>query len=177
MLIYLQMLPNEEQRSRFEALYLRYRLLMFRVARRVLSNDSDAEDAVHQAFLRLIGLMDKLEDSGDKQTASFLAILAERSALDLLRKQRRNAADSLDELEEPGKPQRELEQLPLRLDFAAALAALPARYREVLLLKYDNGFTAKEISEILSMSEANVWKTLQRAKTALREKLGEEASK
>ena len=67
-----------------------------------------------------------------------------------------------------------MEQLPQRLDFASAMASLPARFREVLLLKYDNGFSAKEISEILSMSEANVWKTLQRAKMALREKIGEE---
>lgn len=75
---------------------------------------------------------------------------------------------------ELGFAQRELEQLPQRLDFATAMASLPARFREVLLLKYDNGFSAKEISKILSMSEANVWKTLQRAKKVLREKMGEE---
>lgn len=67
LLIYLQMLPNEETRSRFETLYIHYRLLMFRVARRILPNDSDAEDAVHQAFLELIGLMDKVKDSNDKR--------------------------------------------------------------------------------------------------------------
>ena len=71
MLIYLQMLPDKETRSQFETLYLRYRFLMFRVARRVLSNDSDAEDAVHQAFLKLIGLMDKIEGTDDKKRPRF----------------------------------------------------------------------------------------------------------
>lgn len=54
MLIYLQMIESEADKSKFERLYLRYRGLMFSVAMRLLSNEQDAEDAVHQAFLSII---------------------------------------------------------------------------------------------------------------------------
>ena len=49
------------------------------------------------------------------------------------------------------------------------MAALPNRYRDVLLLRYSHGYTVEEISDILSMKPENVKKTIQRA----RKKLGE----
>ena len=52
--LYLQMLDSEEERSRFERFYLRYRDVMFRVAIKLLHSEMDAEDAVHQAFLYVI---------------------------------------------------------------------------------------------------------------------------
>ena len=48
---------------------------------------------------------------------------------------------------------------------------MPARYREVLLLRYDNGFSYSEISKALDMTEAAVRKTVQRAKEALQRTL------
>ena len=53
MLIYLQMIESEEDKSKFEAIYNKYRYLMFSVANRVLNNQYDAEDAVHQAFISI----------------------------------------------------------------------------------------------------------------------------
>ena len=51
MLIYLQAIESEEERSKFEQLYFQYRGLMYHVAMRILNNPHSAEDAVHQAFL------------------------------------------------------------------------------------------------------------------------------
>ena len=61
----------------------------------------------------------------------------------------------------------ELEQVPERLLFAKAMAQLPAKYRQLLLLKYDCGYSEHEIAQMLSMSRENVKKTIQRAKTKL----------
>ena len=54
MLIYLQMIESEEDKSKFIELYNQYRYLMFSVANRILKNEYDAEDAVHQAFVSII---------------------------------------------------------------------------------------------------------------------------
>lgn len=51
MLIYLQLIETPEDRSRFEQLYIAYRDLMFYIARKILGNNQDAEDAVHDAFV------------------------------------------------------------------------------------------------------------------------------
>ena len=56
---------------------------------------------------------------------------------------------------------------------AHAIASLPDRYRELLLLKYDTGYSEKEIAQLLGMTEANVKKTIQRAKAKLQTLLDE----
>ena len=53
MLIYLQMIDTPEERSKFEQIYLEYKGLMFHVAYDILHNEQDAEDAVHQAFVKV----------------------------------------------------------------------------------------------------------------------------
>lgn len=54
MIIYLQMIESDEDKSKLEQLYIMYKGLMFHVAMKILKNEFDAEDAVHQAFLSLI---------------------------------------------------------------------------------------------------------------------------
>lgn len=54
MLNYLTMIDSEEDKSKFEKLYLTYRQTMFYVANRIIKDEYIAEDIVHQSFLRLI---------------------------------------------------------------------------------------------------------------------------
>lgn len=45
--IYLAMLDGDDEKSKFESLYLTYRKLMFHVANGILNDEGLAEDAVH----------------------------------------------------------------------------------------------------------------------------------
>ena len=67
-------------------------------------------------------------------------------------------------------------EIPFEIDnpVATAIAKLPAHYREVLLLRFDNGFTTREIASILSISNSGVRKMIVRAKKALQELLEKE---
>lgn len=60
MLLYLQMLETPEEKSLFEQIYLEYRGLMYHVAYEILHNDQDAEDAVHQAFVKIVENIKKM---------------------------------------------------------------------------------------------------------------------
>ena len=51
LILYMSFIDDEIHRRLFEKIYMTYRKQMFLVARAVLSNDSDAEDAVHDVFL------------------------------------------------------------------------------------------------------------------------------
>ena len=53
MIIYLSMIDTPEDRSKFERLYIEYRDVMYHVAYKILNNEQDAEDAVHQAFVKI----------------------------------------------------------------------------------------------------------------------------
>ena len=56
---------------------------------------------------------------------------------------------------------------------ADAMASLPPRYREVLLMKYYNGYSAQEIAGFLSATPDAVTQTLHRARKKLAEILEE----
>ena len=62
MMIYLQMIDAPEDRSKFEQIYMEYRSMMFHIANRILTNEQDAEDAVHEAFLKIAENIEKIED-------------------------------------------------------------------------------------------------------------------
>ena len=71
-------------------------------------------------------------------------------------------------------PQDEVEEREGVMHLASLLEQMPEGYRSVLLLKYDNGYSTKEISGILGLSEENVKKRIQRARKKLEELLQEE---
>ena len=72
MLIYLQLIDSPEEKSRFEELYITYRKLMFHVAKGILGNDQDAEDAVHDAFLSIAKNFDKISTEDRHKTKAFV---------------------------------------------------------------------------------------------------------
>lgn len=51
--LYMSFIDDESQRRLFEEIYLNYRKQMLLVARSVLGNDTDAEDVVHDVFLKI----------------------------------------------------------------------------------------------------------------------------
>lgn len=80
MIIYLQMIESDEDKSKFEQLYIMYKGLMFHVAMKILKNEFDAEDAVHQAFLSLIENLKKISDVKCPKTRAYIVIITERKS-------------------------------------------------------------------------------------------------
>lgn len=167
MLIYLTTIENKADKSKFEKIYLAYRNLMFYVANDILGDARDAEDVVHQAFVKLIDILPQIEEPTCPKTRALVVTITKRVAIDLYRLRQRHPSVSLDtEITLPLRID-EIQHLPQAMAVAEAITQLPSRYREVLLLKYDSGYTEEEISQQLSISPSNVHKTVQRAKAKL----------
>lgn len=169
MLIYLAMIDSPDDQAKFERVYNKYRYLMLHVANKILQNHHDAEDAVHQAFIAVIENLEKINEVDSPKTRSYLVIITERKAIDLMRYNNRRQTLELNE-DIAGV------EIPFEMDnpVATAIAKLPAHYREVLLLRFNNGFTTREIASILSISNSGVRKMIVRAKKALQELLEKE---
>lgn len=163
--LYLQMLDTEEETSRFTRLYIHYRDLMFRVAMRVLHNEMDAEDAVHQAFLSILKHFSKIHKIDCPETKAYVVIITERKAIDILRAQK-HFAD-----EDPEVLGNEAVSPPGDGGLADALAGLRRRYREALLLHYRHGYSTAELADLWGIKQASVQKLLWRAKQLLKEKM------
>lgn len=170
MLMYLSMIETPDDKAKFERIYNRYRNLMYHVAYKVLGNHYDAEDAVHQAFVAIIRHLEKIGDIDCPETRSFIVLITERKAIDLIRTSHSEKVIPLNEdllgIEIPA---------PGDHGLADALAKLPAHYREVLLLRFDNGYSTKELAQMLGMTESGVRKLIGRAKNALGRMMEEES--
>ena len=165
-LVYTVQLNNREDKLTFERIYLDYRESMFRAAMRILRNEQDAEDAVHQAFLSLVRHTAKLTKAPEDGLYTFLVTVAQNKALDIIRS--RALYDSKAELEKLTTLDGDLSE---KSAFSIALASLAPAYREVLILRYVYGYSSKEAAEIMGIRADALRKLAERAKKQLRDKL------
>lgn len=126
MFLYLAMIDSDADKSKFEILYSEYKNLMYYTANRILRNSRDAEDVVHQAFLKVIEILDTISSPRCHKTRALLVTITEHKAIDLYReKQRRNVLPLAEEYI-GAAPAAEIERLAERDTLAAALPLGPA---------------------------------------------------
>lgn len=168
MLVYLQLIEEPEGKSKFQQVHDRYLGLMLHVARQVLGNERDAEDAVQEAFFAIAKNISKISEPDCAKTRSYVVTIVENKAIDIYRAKQRRAAEPLNE-----------ETAGLSFDapenaVADAIARLPARYREFIILKYADGYTNEELMKMLGLRYSGVHSLDERAKKKLKELLKEE---
>lgn len=170
--LYLSMLDTEDEKSKFDRLYEKYWRLMLYAAKGILKNEQDAEDCLHEAYIKVIKNIHNIGEIDCHETRNYLVIIIRGICFDFLAKKSRQKNDfsleSVDEIMENGiSPQEKLENSELAVEMSKCMLCLPERYSTILLLKYDNDLSTEEIAEVLEISHDNVRKVLSRAKAAL----------
>ena len=126
-------------------------------ASRLLGDPEAARDVVQDTFLRLCG---QSRDDLDGRLAEWLFTVCRNRALDVLRKESRMTQLSQDQVQvrtspEPGPPD-VLEAREATARVLDLLDTLPQGQREVIRLKFQNGFSYQEIARISGHSVGNV---------------------
>ena len=98
----LMMADGPGQKRKFEILYEKYKYLMMKVAMDVLQDSYMAEDAVHNAFVKLVKNMDKIGEVDSTATKRYIITVTKNASIDLYRKRKKQSASELymDELAE-----------------------------------------------------------------------------
>jgi RNA polymerase sigma-70 factor (ECF subfamily) len=161
-----------EALARHEAPLLHY-------ATRLLLGDRErARDAVQETFARLCQ-QDPAEVSA-RQRPEWLFTVCRRVALDIRRKEARMAPldESLAQAQRSPAPSpaESLERRETSAQVRQALAALSETQQEVLRLKFQNGFSYKEIARVTGLSVSHVGVQLHLGLKRVRERLGVAAS-
>ena len=160
--------PTEAETA-FEALYRSSRDDLFAYVAGLLRDRSAAEEVTAQAFERAYRRRASFDPSRGTRRAWLFGI-ARNAALDELRRRRRQAALLTEPGDEPGSGTEEAAEAALRRSMIrSAIAALPARDRELVALKYFAGLDNAEIATVLAISESNAGTRLHRAIERLRE--------
>ena len=135
----------------------------------LLGSRAAAEDVTALAFERLYRARARL-DHGRGTPRAWLFAIARNAALDELRRRQRQPQSELPrELSDERETEGPFEQIARRAAVRDALAALPLREREVVLLKFHGQLSNSELAKALDVSESNVGTRLHRALTRLRE--------
>ena len=168
---YCSMLTDAEERDLVEEIYLQYRGLIKYVALAKLNDVPLAEDAVHEVMLVVIANVKRLQGRSREEIKSFLYLVTRNVAVDLLRKEKRRAAENIEELTVAGglDPQQQVGERAV----LECINAMPPIYRDVLELTLCFGYTAKEAARLLRISPAAARKRLERARALVRSALTE----
>ncbi|MCI8329774.1 MAG: RNA polymerase sigma factor [Oscillibacter sp.] len=162
LILYLQMLDTPEEKVRFEEIYLKYRSIMFHVADNILHNDQDAEDAVHNAFVRIIKKFSRFQNTVVKDLAPQVIVIARNEAISLRRKKKDTVPledwDSFAETAESVSDYHALVEMFTRL---------PLTYRAALEMKL-LGYSDGEIASKLGLSKTAVSTRISRGRQLLR---------
>ena len=168
MLIYLSLLDSEEEISKFELIYNTYKKQMYYTANNILKDSHLAEDAVHNAFLRIINNLEKIEDINSHKTKGLIVIIVKNVSIDIYRKNKKERDNNIfiDDLDDINGYD-EINKNDIG-DLEIAISKLPENYKQVFLLKFSHELTDNEISEILDIKPDNVRKRISRGREKLK---------
>ncbi|HVM41746.1 MAG TPA: sigma-70 family RNA polymerase sigma factor, partial [Acidimicrobiia bacterium] len=157
---------REGHTEAFLALYDRHRDLAWRIARSISVDDRDAEDAVSEAFARVLAAIPNREIGSFR---SYLAVTVRHAAIDLLRSRERPVADWLEPVSTAPGP----DEISLAADddhfVTAAFRSLDERHRVALWLAEVECFTTAEVGSVVGTSPNGAAALVQRARHRLRE--------
>ena len=167
------MFEIDQDKKRLEELYEELRFDCINIALRITKNPATAEDAVQEAFLSVIKHKDKMLMLNYGDFRKKILIIVKNKCIDMIRKNKYLSSVSLEELEFELKSEDISVEIQVirQEDFMYMLkciAELDETSRLVLLMKYVQGFSYKEIGKALGITAKHVDTRIMRAKQKVR---------
>ncbi len=167
----------------FERLVANHLEAVYSFVARYVGSGSEAEDIVQDVFIKVWKHLGRFDTQRNFRTWIFT--IAKNTALDWLKKKKaitfseltskdetgQAFEETLTDLDEPTPPEL-FDQALDEKALSAGLAALPADYRAVVLLRLDSQLTFREIAETLNKPLNTVKSHYRRAVSILSERLG-----
>ena len=149
-------------------LYMSFHRELTAYAAAMTHDRSSAEDLVQETFLRALSHMDELRPMGQKPCRSWLYKTARNLYIDQVRRLSREVPQS-GELLEQAAFEEDLSQGMV----AQLVGRLPESERAIFILRYFEGYNARELGEMFSLPPATVRSRLASAKGRLRKWINE----
>ena len=159
--------PERLDAATFGVIYEQHRLPVYRYLRALTRSEADALDLAADTFERAFASWGRFRDR-DGGVQAWLFRIARNAAIDADRRTRptvelTGAAAHL------GREAIEAERRnEARSDVLDLLDGLPNDQRELLMLRYAGGLTAREIAVVVGRTESAIQKNIERALAALR---------
>ena len=162
-------LPENGEKS-FETVYNQYADMMYRIALSHMTRREDAEDVVHDVFIKYMQASPSFSDD-DHERAWLIRVTVNRCR-DLLRRRSIRAYVNLDEIGEIPDEEAQYEGSGI----IASVSALPDKYKSVIILHYLEGYSVEKCAAILELSESAIKMRLSRGRQLLKNLIEKENS-
>ena len=164
-------------RQAFRVLYERTAAKLLAAARRILSDEATAEEAVQEAYVRIWSRASDF-DPAIASPIAWMATIARHAAIDAVRRgaQRVSSASTViddDMSERLADPMTTGDRVVAGTRLAACLEQLEAERRSMVLLAYCHGWSREELAGRFSRPVATIKTILRRSLLALKECLGD----
>ena len=165
-------------REGFDWIFNRYREPLYRFAFRLLREEESALDTVQEAFIRLLRYTEKLD--AEKGVKTLLFTITNNLCLDRLRKSGRRKEGSLEQESEEyffqpedsrHTPEKEVFHGELTEALDTAIASLPEKQQQAVLLRQSGELTFAELGEAMGISDRYAKKLIRQALDTLAVKL------
>lgn len=167
-------LETEEERVAFSAFFDRYQRLVLYRAKKLIQDETEAEDVAQEVFLYAADHFEKFRGRNHRENAKYLLLCTASRAADFAERARRQAALEAEAVTGQEQEWDSAERIVLRQDTAArmlaAVQALPERYCAALELRL-NGASYAEIAQALGVKEETARKRAVRGYHMLRERM------
>ena len=166
--MYMSFIDSEDDREKFEIIYHEYRKRMVSVAYSILHNSEDAEDAVHETFIRIAKNMKAIDDPRSKKTSAYVITAAKnkRACEHIFTGDIGNLTD-----------ERFFEKMSLTESYKEivnAVELLNETYRDVMYYHFVCDMKIKDIADLLGEKPSAVQQKLIRGKKKLLEILDDD---
>jgi RNA polymerase sigma-70 factor (ECF subfamily) len=167
-------------REAMERLLMRAQEVAYRFSLLICGHPQDAEDVMQDALMKTYQHVRQLNDPDAFRTWLYTTV---RNACQMKRRRRSGEPAHFISIDERAMPQhfdvadsakaaeQKLVDASIDTRLRQALAALPAAYRMIVVLREVEGLSTREVSVVTGISEANVKTRLHRARTMLRRQL------
>ncbi len=171
------------EKEAFYTLVQPYERAVYTAAMSILNNQADAEEVAQEAVLKAFSNLSRFR--GEAKFSTWLVQITINEARLKLRKDRRHLYESVDEPKSDDEgdyfpkdfadwreiPSETVQRKELRDALKRALAGLPQKYREVLILRDIQHLSIEETAQVLGISAGNVKTRLLRARLQMRDAL------
>ncbi len=158
-------------------LYDRYSAYLLSIAVRYLGSRSEAEDLLHDAFIKIFGAVGSFRYRGEGSLRAWMSRIVVNGALEQLRRRGRQRVISLDDATgekfdrgESDEKAQSVGEIPREV-LLKFVAELPEGYRTVFNLFCVEGYSHREVAESLGINEKSSSSQLLRAKRLLAAKV------
>lgn len=154
----------------FKKVFLPYHQKLYRIAFRIVQNQTNAEDIVQDTYIKLWEKRTDLDDINNAE--AFSIIVLRNNCLDYLRRSKVSKVEEFDPNMDNASDISIIDQMELKdkaLIVKSLINKLPEQQKQILTFKDCDGYSHEEIELITGLNAVNIRVILSRARKSVRD--------